>query len=78
MITLKSTEGLHASIASKVVQLAGKYDANVQIKYDNITIDAKSILGLLSLAIPKGENLEIVAEGTDALQAIQELQKLLG
>lgn len=75
--TLRSTKGLHASLASKIVALAGKYDAHVQIQYDDIVIDAKSILGLISLAIPSGENLAIIATGNQAQEAMDELQKLL-
>ena len=53
-ITLQSTKGLHASLASKIVSLASKYDAHVEIEYNDKVIDAKSILGLISLAIPYG------------------------
>lgn len=77
IITLQSTRGLHATLASKIVSLAGKYDANVQINYENQIIDAKSVLGLISLAIPYGENLEIIAEGNQAEEAIKELEKIL-
>ena len=76
-LTLKSTAGLHASLAAKIVSLAGKYDAHVQIEYEDKVIDAKSILGLISLAIPSGENLTIIATGTDAQAALSDLHKLL-
>jgi len=76
-ITIKSTNGLHASLASKIVQLVGRYDANIQIQYEDIMIDAKSILGLLSLAVPQGENIEVIADGADSSKAIEEIQKLL-
>lgn len=76
-ITVQSTVGLHASLAAKIVQLAGKYEALVQVVYEDKVIDAKSILGLLSLAIPQGKNINIVAEGDDADKAIRELKKLL-
>lgn len=77
-ITLKSTLGLHASLASKVVQLSTQYDAMVFIEYDDMRIDAKSLLGLLSLAIPSGENLEIITDGNDAEVVMNEIKKLLG
>lgn len=76
--TLQSTKGLHAQLASKIVQLSADFDATIQIVYDHQVVDAKSVLGLLSLAIPYGENLQIIAEGTDAKQALRSLQKLLG
>lgn len=77
ILTIKSTSGLHASLASKIVQLAGRYDADIQLKYDDKVMDAKSILGLLSLAIPSGENLVVIANGSDATEAVKEIQKLL-
>ncbi len=76
-ITLKTTDGLHAALAAKVVQLAGQFDAYIQVEYEDKVMDAKSLLGLLSLAIPYGENLHIIADGVDAEEAIREIQKLL-
>lgn len=78
IITIQSTKGLHARLANKLVQISNSYKANVYLAYDNTKVDAKSILGLLSLAVPHGENVKVVAEGTDAEIAIQEIEKLLG
>jgi phosphocarrier protein len=75
--TLANTRGLHAALASEIVRLTSKYDAEVHIEYEDKIIDAKSILGLLSLAIPYGENLQVIATGNQAEAAISDLQKLL-
>lgn len=77
-IILKSTVGLHAKIASKLVQLASKYSVDVKLYYNDQVVDAKSILGLMSLAIPSGENIKLVANGEQAEIAIDEIVKLLG
>ena len=77
-IILKSTVGLHAKIASKLVQLATKYSVDVKLYYNDQVVDAKSILGLMSLAIPSGENIKLVANGEQADIAIDEIVKLLG
>lgn len=77
-IIVKSTVGLHASLASKVVQTAAKFDVDVKLIYSDKVVDAKSILGLMSLAVPHGENVRLVADGVDAEKAINELQKILG
>lgn len=77
-IVLKSTTGLHAKIASKLVRLATKYSVDVKLYYNDQTVDAKSILGLMSLAIPSGENIKLVAIGEQAEIAIDEIVKLLG
>ncbi len=77
-IILKSTVGLHAKIASKLVQLATRYSVDVKLYYNDQIVDAKSILGLMSLAIPSGENIKLVANGEQAEIAIDEIVKLLG
>ncbi|MEC9485608.1 MAG: HPr family phosphocarrier protein [Candidatus Izemoplasma sp.] len=76
-IKINSTEGLHALLASRIVQLASKYDADIRIEYEDTTIDARSILGLVSLAVPKGENIRVIATGTEAEVALNELKKIL-
>ena len=77
-ITINSTAGLHASLASKVVQLSSKYDAEITIEYTDKIVDAKSILGLMSLAVPKGDNIKVVAVGSDAEIALNDIKKILG
>ena len=44
-IVVKSTVGLHASLAAEVVKAASKYSVKINLIYKNQTIDAKSILG---------------------------------
>ncbi len=76
-IVVKSTVGLHASLAAKVVQAASKYSVDINLHYHNKVIDVKSILGLMSLAIPKGENVVIEATGDQAETAIQDIASIL-
>ena len=77
-IMVNSTQGLHAKLAAKIVQIASQYDSDVKIVYDDHTIDAKSILSLISLAIPSGEYITIVAEGKDADAIIASIEKIIG
>lgn len=76
-IVVKSTVGLHASLAAKVVQAASKYSVDINLHYHNKVIDVKSILGLMSLAIPRGENVVIEATGDQAEAAIQDIASIL-
>jgi phosphocarrier protein len=76
-IVVKSTVGLHASLAAKVVQAASKYSVDINLIYKDKTIDVKSILGLMSLAIPSGENVIIEADGAQAEAAIADIEKVL-
>ncbi len=76
-IVVKSTVGLHASLAAKVVQAASKYSVDINLHYKDKVVDVKSILGLMSLAIPSGENVVIVATGDQAADAIEDIAKIL-
>lgn len=76
-IVIKSTVGLHASLAAKVVQTASKYAVDINLHYHDKIVDVKSILGLMSLAVPQGENVKIVATGDQAEKAIDEIAELL-
>lgn len=76
-IVIRSTVGLHAKLAAKVVQTASKYSVDINLVYHDKVVDIKSILGLMSLAVPQGENVKIVATGEQAEQAIDEIAELL-
>lgn len=76
-ILVKSTVGLHARLAAKVVQAASKYEVDIELHYNDKVIDIKSILGLMSLAIPSGQNVKVVANGNGAEAAINEIAELL-
>ncbi len=76
-IIVKSTVGLHASLAAKIVQAASKYSVDINLHYHDKTVDVKSILGLMSLAIPSGENVVVEATGDQAEEAIADIATIL-
>ncbi len=76
-IVIKSTVGLHASLAAKVVKAASKYSVDILLHYKDKVIDVKSILGLMSLAIPRGENVMLEATGEQAEVAIADIASIL-
>lgn len=76
-IIIKSTDGLHSSLAVKIVQVASKYATDIELHYKDKVIDLKSILGLMSLAIPYGENVRVVVKGNDAKEALEEISSIL-
>lgn len=76
-IVIKSTVGLHASLAARIVQAANEYTVDINLYYKDKVVDVKSILGLMSLAIPSGENVKIVAEGPQAELAINHIAAIL-
>ncbi len=76
-LAIQSTEGLHAQLAAKLVDVTTAFHSDVRLEYADQTVDAKSVLGLMSLAVPAGENITVVAEGKDAQAVILEIEKLL-
>jgi phosphocarrier protein HPr len=62
---------LHARPAAQVVAAAGKYQAQIKIGHGGRLVDAKSLLGLLSLGAPAGTTVTVQAEGPDADAAVK-------
>lgn len=77
-ITILSTNDLHARLAAQVVRTASNYDVEITLEYSDQVVDLKSLLGFMSLAIPKGSNVIIRAKGNQSEAAIKEIAKILG
>lgn len=75
-VQISNKLGLHARAAAKVVHTASAYQADVFVGFDDEEVNAKSILGLLTLAATKGTFLTIRAEGEDEDQAVRALREL--
>ena len=69
--------GLHARASSKLVEISNKYISDIFIEYNGLKVNAKSILGLLSLAASYGTKIKIHIEGTDSNDALNELENLI-
>ncbi|NOZ79394.1 MAG: HPr family phosphocarrier protein [Acidobacteria bacterium] len=70
--------GLHARAAAKVVHAANQFTSSIVIRSNDEEVNAKSILGLLTLAASKGTRITVIADGEDAPQAVQTLIELIG
>lgn len=69
--------GLHARPAALFVRTSKKFKCNIEVERDAIVVDAKSILGVLSLGAEYGSIIKIKASGEDAEVAIRELTALI-
>lgn len=69
--------GMHARPASELVKLAATFTADIQLMKDSMSVNAKSIMGVLMLAAECGSSLEIMAEGVDAVDAVDALSDLI-
>jgi phosphocarrier protein HPr len=69
--------GVHARPAALLVQTASKFKSKIELRSDDMKVNAKSIMGVMMLAAGFGSTLTIIADGEDAEQAIQGLEVLI-
>jgi len=76
-LTIVNTDGLRASKAAMFVQVAGRFASQILVEKGNKKINAKSIMGVLSLGVKQGEKIYIFANGKDEEAAIAALEELV-
>jgi phosphocarrier protein len=76
-VTITNNIGLHARPATFFIQKANSYKSLIWIEKDDRKINAKSLLGVLSLGIAKGMTVTIIADGQDENDAITGLSDLI-
>lgn len=76
-VTIKNKQGLHARPAALFVQIANKFDAVITVKKGRQKVNGKSIMGILMLAAGQGSQIIIEADGDDAQDALDELERLV-
>jgi phosphocarrier protein HPr len=76
-IVIKSKQGLHARPAALFVQIANKFDSDISIIKEGEEVNGKSIMGILMLAAEQGTKICLKAIGSDAEEAIAELERIL-
>jgi phosphocarrier protein len=72
-VIITNKTGLHARPAAQFVQKAGKFDSKIEIVFEEKEVNAKSIMGVMSLGVGKGNEITVRADGNDADQAVKEL-----
>lgn len=72
-VTVKLKAGLQARPAALFVQLANRYKSDIFLSKDEKKVNAKSIMGLMSLALNSGSTITIQAEGNDETEAVRAL-----
>ncbi len=76
-VTIQNKLGLHARPAMQFVDVANQFQAGVKVCKGDQAVDGKSIMQMMMLAATAGTVLKIVAEGEDAAQALEALEKLI-
>lgn len=72
-VTVSNSVGLHARPATFFIQRANSFKSSIWVEKDDRRVNAKSLLGVLSLGIVKGTSITIVADGTDEEEAVKTL-----
>lgn len=76
-IEVKNQVGLHARPATFFIQKANEYKSSIWVEKEERRVNAKSLLGILSLGIVGGVNIRIIADGADEQLAVDGLVKLV-
>ncbi len=76
-VIINNQVGLHARPATFFIQKANEFKSSIWIERDERRVNAKSLLGVLSLGIVKGTAVNIVADGVDENEAIATLSELI-
>ena len=76
-VTITNTIGLHARPATFFIQKANSYKCSVWVEKDERKVNAKSLLGVLSLGIAKGMTITLIADGQDEEKAVNGLVELV-
>ena len=76
-VTINNQVGLHARPATFFIQKANEFKSSIWIEKDERRVNAKSLLGVLSLGIAKGTSVNIIADGSDEEEAVDMLAELI-
>ena len=76
-VNICNQRGLHARASAKFVKLASSFESEIHVTRDGVTVDARSIMGLLMLGAGIGCTIDVTAEGEDAEEAMAALTDLV-
>ena len=76
-ILIKIPNGLEARPVALLVQVASQYECSIHVVSEEKRVNAKSIMGMMSLGIASGETVTVEADGPDEKEAIENIEKYL-
>ena len=76
-VTVQNHVGLHARPATFIIQKANEFKSSIWVEKEERRVNAKSLLGVLSLGIVGGTSIKVIADGADEQQAVDSLIKLV-
>ena len=76
-ITIGLASGLEARPVAMLVQIASQYDSLIYVESEHARVNAKSIMGMMTLGLDVGETVVVSADGSDEEKAIAEIEQYL-
>ena len=76
-VTVQNQVGLHARPATFFIQKANEFKSSIWVEKEDRRVNAKSLLGVLSLGITKGTTITLIADGVDEASAVEGLISLV-
>ncbi len=76
-MTVQLTGGMEARPIAVLVQVASQYDSTVYLQVGTRKVNAKSIMGMMSLGLDAGEKVTVIVDGTDEKEALADIEKYL-
>lgn len=76
-VTIKNSVGLHARPATFFIQKANSFKSSIWVEKEDCRVNAKSLLGVLSLGIVEGTEITLIADGSDEAGAVEALVALV-
>lgn len=76
-ITIGISNGLEARPIAMLVQVASMYESSIYLEREQIKVNAKSIMGMMSLGLDAGESVTVLVEGKDEEEAMKHIESYL-
>ncbi len=76
-ITIRLENGLEARPVALLVQVASQFDSSVYLETGDKKVNAKSIMGMMSLGLDIGEKVNVIVDGADEQAALEDIEKYL-
>jgi len=77
VVEIRLQNGLEARPVAMLVQVASRYNSTIYLETCGKKVNAKSIMGMMSLGLDLGEEVTVIAEGTDETAAVDNIEKYL-
>ena len=76
-ITINLSTGLEARPVAQLVQVASQFNSEIYVEIGKKRVNAKSIMGMMTLGLASGETVTVTADGEDEVQAIDKIEEYL-